>query len=132
MRKPEMEVIRFTESDIVVASGSRRMATSFSLTKVNSINRGGTAADGIATYNNTDYLLDSPNAVNNFISAMGVSNAGIDNGRIQASQSLFGTLNIEATTGVKGDWDGTYTYDPDATWKNKKGEVFQGVFFIHQ
>ena len=129
MRKPEMEVIRFAESDIVVASGSRRMATSFSLTNVNS---GGIAGDGIARYNNSDYLLNSKDAVNSFISAMGVSDAGIDNGRIKAPQSLSGTLNVEVNRGVTGNWDGTYTYDPSASWTNKNGDTFQGVFFIHQ
>jgi hypothetical protein len=129
MRKPKMEVIRFTESDIVVASGSRRMATSFSLTNVNS---GGIAGDGIARYNNSDYLLNSKDAVNTFISALGVSDAGIDNGRIRAPQSLVGTLNVEATKGTIGNWDGTYTYDPNASWTNKDGDTFQGVFFIHQ
>ena len=129
MRKPKMEVIRFTESDIVVASGSRRMATSFSLTNVNS---GGIAGDGIARYNNSDYLLNSKDAVNTFISAMGVSDAGIYNGRIKAPQSLSGTLNVEVNRGVTGNWDGTYTYDPSASWTNKNGDTFQGVFFIHQ
>ena len=128
MRKPVMEVIRFTESDIVVASGSRRMATSFSLTGVNA-NDG--AANGIANYNNTDYPLNSTDAVNAFISAMGVSGAGIYNGRIQAPQSLSGTLNVEATKGTIGDWDGTYTYNPDTAWSDKTGE-YKGVFFIHQ
>ena len=130
MRKPEMEVIRFTESDIVVASnGARRMATSFSLTGVNA-NDG--IGNGIANYNNTDYSINSTNAVNTFISALGVSDAGIDNGRIRAPQSLVGTLNVEATKGTIGNWDGTYTYDPNASWTNKDGDTFQGVFFIHQ
>lgn len=130
MRKPEMEIIRFTERDIVVASnGARRMATSFSLTGVNANDGEG---NGIANYNNTDYPINSTNAVNTFISALGVSDAGIDNGRIRAPQSLVGTLNVEATKGTIGNWDGTYTYDPNASWTNKDGDTFQGVFFIHQ
>lgn len=130
MRKPEMEVIRFAESDIVVASnGARRMATSFSLTGVNANDGKG---NGIANYNNTNYLLNSEDAVKTFISAMGVSDAGIDNGRIRAPQSLVGTLNVEATKGTIGNWDGTYSYDPNASWTNKNGDTFQGVFFIHQ
>ena len=126
MRKPVMEVIRFTESDIVVSSGSRRMATSFSLTGVNA-NDG--AANGIANYNNTDYPLNSTDAVNTFISAMGVSDAGIDNGRINAPQSLFGTLNVEVLRGTIGNWDGTYTYNPDTAWTDSNGN-HRGVFFI--
>ena len=123
MRKPEMEVIRFAESDIVVASnGSRRMATSFSLTNVNAKDGAG---NGIANYNNTNYLLNSEDAVKTFISAMGVSNAGISIGG--DAQSLRGTLNKEANLGTSGSWDGYYVYDPDATWNNGKRNLY-GVF----
>ena len=124
MRKPEMEVIRFTESDIVVASnGARRMATSFSLTGVNANDGKG---NGIANYNNTDYLLNSEDAVKTFISAMGVSNAGISIGG--DAQSLKGTLNKEANFGTSGSWDGYYVYDPDAIWNNKTKDL-KGVFY---
>ena len=123
MRKPEMEIIRFTESDIVVASnGARRMATSFSITGVN---KGGAIGDGIATYNNTDYLLNSESAVNTFISAMGVSKAGISNGK--NTLSLRATLNRETDSVMKGNWDGYYVYDPDAIWNNGNRNL-NGVF----
>ncbi len=123
MRKPVMEVIRFTESDIVVASnGARRMATSFSLTGVN---KGGEIGDGIANYNNTDYFLNSETAVNTFISAMGVSNAGISNGK--NTQSLRSTLKRETESVMKGNWDGYYVYDPDAIWNNGNRNL-NGVF----
>lgn len=123
MRKPEMEVIRFTESDIVVASnGARRMATSFSLTGVN---KGGAIGDGIANYNNNDYLLNSESAVDTFISAMGVSNAGISNG--STTQSLKSTLKAETKQKIKGYWDGYYVYDPDAIWNNGNRNL-NGVF----
>ncbi len=124
MRKPEMEVIRFTESDIVVASngGRRVMTTSFSLTGVN---KGGEIGDGIANYNNTDYLINSESAVNTFISAMGVSNAGISNG--VKTQSLRSTLKAETKQDIKGNWDGYYVYDPDAIWNNGNRDL-NGVF----
>lgn len=123
MRKPEMEVIRFAESDIVVASnGARRMATSFSLTGVN---KNGAIGDGIANYNNTDYFLTSETAVNTFISAMGVSNAGISNGK--NTQSLRATLKRETDSVMKGNWDGYYVYDPDAIWNNGNRDL-NGVF----
>ena len=73
------------------------------------------------------YLLNSKAAVIDFIGAMGVSDAGISNGG--DSQSLRGTLNIEATGVLKNSWNGTYTYDPNATWTNDKGREYNGVFF---
>ena len=103
------------------------MATSFDLTGVNA---GGKAADGIATFNGTEYAINSFDAINTFIGAMGVSDAGISNGG--KPQSLLGTLKAEVRTGVKGNWDGSYVYNANASWINDKNREYFGVFYRQQ
>ncbi len=128
MRKPEMEVIRFTESDIVVASnGGRRVATpSLTLTNFS----GGKAADGKAYLNGVEYSISSTDDVKTFLGALGnsgVKNAGIYAGTTTNPLTFRGVLNTEATKGAKG-WNGSYVYDPDAIWNN--GDIdLKGVFY---
>ena len=128
MRKPVMEVIRFTESDIVVASnGGRRMATpSLTLTGFN----GKKPADGVANLNGVDYSISSLDDVNTFLGALGnagVKSAGIYAGTTTNPLTFRGVLRTEANTGAKG-WDGNYYYDPDAIWNNGDKDL-KGVFY---
>ena len=115
MRKPVMEVIRFTESDIVVASnGARRMAEpTLSLTGFS----GGSPADGVASFNGEDYVMSSHTAVTSLVKALngsGISNAGISTGG--KAQSLRATLKFEVDSGARYFYDGDYVYEPSATW----------------
>lgn len=126
MRKPEMEVIRFTESDIVVASnGSRRMQTaSLNLT---GFGQQGVKGDGIATLNGTSYSINTLNDVDTFTNALNNSdifNAGISNGT--TTQTLRGTFRAEVNKGAE-HWDGYYLYDSDAIWNNGNKNL-KGVF----
>ena len=127
MRKPVMEVIRFVENDIVVASGGGRgiVSQSFDLTGCT----GGVPGDGSLTYNGVVYPLSSTGNVDTFIRALGadgISNAGISNGT--STQSLKHTLNAEVNRGANNWYDGTYVYDSSATWTNSNNTVLNGVF----
>ena len=124
MNKPEMEVIRFAQNDIVVASSGRLMSQSITLTRFS----GGTPKDGVVQYNGTSYPITSSDDVSTFLSALrnnGIKNAGISNGK--NTQSLRNTIGKEVTRGVEGDWNGTYDYDPFAIWNNGDIDLF-GVF----
>ncbi len=127
MRKPEMSVVRFTESDVIVASGNERriVPQSFDLTGCT----GGVAGDGTVTYSNISYSLDSADSVNSFIAAIGgdgIRHAGIQSG--STPYSLKNTLNYEVSTGAKNFLDGTYVYNSSATWTNSNGTTLSGVF----
>ncbi len=127
MNKPEMSVVRFAENDVIVASGNERriVPQSFDLTGCT----GTVVGDGTVTYNNVVYTLDSTANVDSFIAAIGadgIRNAGIQSG--SKPGSLRHTLNYEVTTGTQYYKDGTYVYDPSATWTNSNGTTLKGVF----
>ena len=122
MSKPEMAVVRFAESDVIVAS-SRLMSASVNLTGFS----GGVPGDGQVMFNNNTYTLTFRDAVSDFLGVMrnhGISNAGISNGT--TTQSFRNTLYAEASQGAR-NWDGNYNYDPDATWNNGSKDLY-GVF----
>lgn len=124
MNKPEMEVIRFAENDIVVASSGRLVTPSISLTRFS----GSIPKDGTVQYNGTSYNITSYDDVNSVLSALnnnGITNAGISNGK--KTQSLKHTLRNEVDPGVRGDWNGTFVYDSTAMWNNGDIDLF-GVF----
>lgn len=119
MTRPTMEVIRFKESDIVVASGA-----GFSNSKFGN----GVAGDGVVTYNGTPYAMSSYDAVSSFLGVLagdGIRNAGISNG--STTQSLRGVLEVEASRGAGAGWNGSYVYDSTATWNNGTTDL-RGVF----
>ena len=123
MGKPEMVVIRFAENDIVTASGGGLRSASVTLSGFT----GGVPGDGQVKFNNNTYVMSSEDAVTEFLGVMrnyGISNAGISNGT--SKQSFRNTLIAESTKGAK-HWDGTYYYDPSATWSTN-GKTYDGVF----
>ena len=108
----EMKVVRFGNED-VIATSVRFTAGNFG----NSI-----AGDGYAIFNGTTYTFSSKAAVADFVNALGVTNPGISaNG---TTQSLTKTFGVEAESGAGKKWNGSYLYDPDATW----GDGNLGVF----
>ena len=123
MQKPEMEVVRFNEIDVIVASGGLRKSASISLSGFS----GGMPKDGAVQFNGTNYSMTSNDEVSTFLSALrnsGIRNAGISNG--QTTQSLRNTLLYEVSNGAR-NWDGTFDYDPSAVWNNGTSDIF-GVF----
>ncbi len=122
-----MDVIRFAENDIIVASGGTRGVQSFDLTGCYSTVS--VPRDGTVTYNGVVYTLDSTENVDSFIAAIGadgIRSAGIQSG--SKPGSLRHTLNYEVTTGTRNYQDGTYVYDPSVTWINSNGTILNGVF----
>lgn len=126
MKKPEMDVIRFKENDIVVASNGRHIITEQSIEFTGLT--GGVAGDGTVTYNGIVYPLTSYADVSTFIKVLrddGIANAGVSTGG--TPQSLRGTLRTEASDGAKYFSDGVYYYDPSATW-SVDSNTYEGVF----
>ena len=120
MKKPEMSVVRFKESDVIVASGTGAKTVSF--TKLGNK----TAGDGIATYNGVDYVM-SGSAVD-FLTAVGATtNAGINNGTKTISVNHLFSVESSGTGVSSKNWNGTYTYDANATWNNGTKDL-KGVF----
>lgn len=113
---PEMRVVKFGSNDVI--------ATSFATRSITLSNFGdGQASNGTINYNGVDYSSSS-----DFLNAYGASkNAGINNGNSEMSvNNLFKHEN--SGTGVDSKrWNGTYTYDPDATWNNGSTDL-KGVF----
>lgn len=112
---PEMRIVKFGSDDVIATSGATR---SIALT-----NFGGTPRDGIITYNGAYYSSSS-----DFLNAYGASrNAGINNGTSEISvNNLFEREYSDA--GVSSlRWNGTYTYDANATWNNGTKDI-KGVF----
>ena len=123
MCRPEMVVVRFDNSDVLAASNGRIMSASVTLSGFT----GGVPGDGEVKFNNNTYVMSSEDAVTEFLGVMrnyGISNAGISNGT--SKQSFRNTLIAESTKGAK-HWDGTYYYDPSATWSTN-GKTYDGVF----
>ena len=123
MKKPEMEVIRFSENDIVVASKGREKSASINLSGFT----GSVPKDGTVKFNGNSYSIASTDDVGAFLDAMrnyGISNAGISNGT--TTQSLRSTLLYEVSTGAR-NWDGTFDYDPTVFWNNGYQDL-NGVF----
>ena len=123
MGKPEMVVIRFAENDIVTASGGGLRSASVTLSGFT----GGVPGDGQVKFNNNTYSINSQTDVTDFLGVMknyGIRNAGIDNGTTR--QSFRNTLIAETSKGANY-WDGTFIYDPSATWSTKEN-TYTGVF----
>ena len=96
MRRPEMEVIRFTESDIVVASNGGRRATTPSLTLTGF--NGKKPADGVANLNGVDYSISSLDDVNTFLGAlMSTFNTGV---RCETPAAVFALRICEVTSDI--------------------------------
>ena len=110
MTTPEMNVVRFKENDIIVASGD-----TLRLSKLGD----GQAKNGIVNYKNQTFTLTDQNAVYAVLAALNAEGHSIDtlvdNGSYNASvRSLF---NIEANvsgnyeSGVRNSgYNGTYLY----------------------
>ena len=110
MKKPEVDVIRFKEEDIVAASNFRMTIDKFGNQK---------QKDGIVTFNNTTYIMDSEESVINAIKAMpaGITSdtqvyitntvhTSLWNG-FQAEANLDGNHPGGATA---GQWNNTFEY----------------------
>lgn len=112
---PEMRVVRFGSDDVI--------ATSFATRSITLSNFGGKTSDGTINYNGVDYSSSS-----DFLNAYGASkNAGINNGNtVMSVNKLF--EREYSDTGVSSQrWNGTYTYDANATWNNGSTDL-KGVF----
>ena len=123
MERPKIEVIRFNENDVIVASSGLRGAPTITMSRFS----GGTPKDGTVQYNGNSYSIASKDDVSTFLSALrnnGIRNAGISNGA--STQSLRNTLGYEVSDGAR-NWDGTFVYDSSAKWNNGDVDLF-GVF----
>ena len=121
MKKPEADVIRFSGSDVVAASNPSLVLSNFT---------GNVPGDGVVTYNGTNYEIKTESDANGFISALrqsGISNAGISLSSSSTAYSLRSVVKTEASTGGRNWLDGTYIYNPDATW-TAEGTEYNGVF----
>lgn len=108
MRLPEMEVVRFKESDVVVASGTAVLSMKWSYFG-DSIK-----GNGVVNYNGNDYVMSSQDNLDALLNAM--SNIGVNGGtEIRTSpnaeyHTLNGVLQKEFKSGVGSpDWNGTFT-----------------------
>ena len=113
---PEMRVVKFGSDDVIATSGATRSITLSNFGD-------GTASNGTINYNGVDYTSSS-----DFLNAYGATkNAGINNGTAEMSvNKLFEHEN--SGTGVRSQrWNGTYTYDANATWNNGTTDL-KGVF----
>ena len=117
--KTEMKVVRFGSEDVIATSGA--LTKSFTLSGF-----GDGALGATAVYNATNYNLQTKDDVTSFISALGVTSPGISAG--STPQSLRSTINVEVTRGANSYWNGSYNYDPTATWTNSNGQTCYGVF----
>ena len=129
MNRPEMKVIRFKTSDVIATSGAVvPAAKTITLTKFGD----GVASNGIVSFGGSDYTMDGQNSLNALIAALrgeNIRNAGINYGTTAESLKSVMGLEYEREKGVNNNlFNGTYNYDPVATWKNSNGDTLKGVF----
>ena len=114
----EMKVVRFGSEDVIATSGF--IAAGF-----------GDSVGGNAsfTYNGTRYIIGTDISSQDFLLQVGAAkNAGVDNGNSTMSfNNLFKNENTGTGVGSKR-WNGTYSYDANATWTNNNNQTFYGVF----
>lgn len=114
---PEMRVVKFGSDDVIATSGATRSITLSNFGD-------GTANNGTINFNGEEYFSSS-----DFLKAYGATkNAGINNGNSKPI-SVNNLFEIENSgTGVSSKrWNGTYTYDANATWNNGSTDL-KGVF----
>jgi hypothetical protein len=108
MKKPEVDVIRFSCSDVVAASSPTMTWSKFG---------DNTAKNGIVNYNGQTYTIDSADSITSLYTAM--SGIGVtDSTRIDnntSNEKMKAVLNLEAggrENGVRSPlWNGTYIYE---------------------
>ncbi len=108
MKKPEVDVIRFSCSDVVAASAPTMTWDQFG---------DNTVKNGIVIYNGQTYTIDSADSITSLYTAM--SGIGVtDSTRIDnntANEKMKAVLKIEAggrENGVNSPrWNGTYIYE---------------------
>ncbi len=121
MKKPEADVIRFSSSDVVAASNPYLVLSNFT---------GNVPGDGKVSYNGTTYEIKTQSDADGFVSALrqsGIRNAGISLSSSSTAYSLRAVVRTEGTSGADYWLDGTYVYNPDATWI-ASGTEYSGVF----
>ena len=115
MKKPEVDVIRFKEEDIVAASNFRMTIDKFS---------NSTAKDGIVTFNNKTYIMDSEASINNAINAMP--------GGITSDTQVYITDTIHTSLWngfqAEANLDGNHAGGATAKEWNNTFEYVNGVF----
>ena len=112
MKTPEMEVIRFKEADVIVASGDVHTMT------LAGFQNDGVKRNGILTYNGIEYHInnggDSINPAINAMRSIGVTENTLVYANDTSSYGLWGLLRIEDGAHVSSieavNWDGTYSY----------------------
>ena len=107
MRTPEMEVVRFKEADVIVASGYSSMSVSGFQNKTP--NDASFNVSGVASYTN-----DGTQDISAFYSALSThyeatinGSTTLDRGDVAAS---FTTLFERDASGTSRDFDGTYSW----------------------
>ena len=102
MRTPKMDVVRFTESDVIVASGG-----ALSTVTISGLGNGN-LGDNYLSYGSTE--LDLTDASNHHLS---FGNGFNNNGTIKT----LDILNSEAgsTDTANSDWNHTYNWDADSS-----------------
>ncbi len=126
MVKPQMQVVHFNESDVIVASGGGSGYVASPTSMLLSNFGDGVANNGIISHNGTDYLCNNRNAGQDAAvairNALGLSGGWIDlyptdSNRIKTS--VFAVGNGEANSGgftfksgkQEYDVNGIYTYN---------------------
>ena len=107
MFKPEMEVVRFTEADVITASSD---PVSFTFTNV-----GGTKGDGIINYqnqvyNNTNY--------DDFMTSVGTGKSLVyGNGSVITILYAMRREFNEGYATMSEHWNGTWYYNSDGVFR---------------
>ena len=115
MKKPEVDVIRFTEEDIVAASNFRMKIEQFA---------NQTQKDGMVTFNNTTYIINSEESINNAIKAM--------SGGITSDTQVYITDTVHTSLWngfqAEANLDGNHPKGATAQEWNNTFEYVNGVF----
>ena len=110
MRKPEMDVIRFKEADVIVASGATANTLKWSGFG------DGITGNGVVEYGGRSYTMDSESSYNSLLealSAIGVTgDTHVEWQDGTSNRTLSFILQKEYGSGVSSDtWNETYYFD---------------------
>ena len=106
MTTPEMNVVRFKENDIIVASGDALRLSNF---------YDGQPNTGVVKYKNQTYTLTDSNAVDAVMTALNEaghkSNTKLVRSENGSGRKFLEIMNDEINTGeFQGSWDGNYLF----------------------
>ena len=99
MKRPEIEVVRFKEADVIVASGN--------IARLSGFNEGG-AGTGKVNYGGTDYDYGNRNSLYNQFPSGGTEFFNNNAGEIERIDDLFSN---KQNNDLYVSWDGYYKWE---------------------